>query len=732
MAKPSEETQNQKTITGLVERVTFHSDETGYTVLRFRMQGEREPSIVVGNFSSVSPGESLRLTGHWTTHPQYGQQFKVVEYAMVRPATIAGIQKYLGSGLIKGIGPVTAKRIVEHFKEKTLEIIETDIARLGEVKGIARAKVLMVQRAWEEQRAIKEVMLFLQSHSVSTHHAVKIFKQYGNQAISIVEQTPYRLAVDVYGIGFRTADQIARNLGMPVDSPERMRAGLRHVLLEAGEEGHCFLPQGELVTRAAKALNIEDEARLAAMTATMLDEGLLKMGAGADEHAIYLPPFWQAERAVARRLKLLLEKRVQSSASRVESWLARFTERRGIELSDEQRGAIGQATGERVLVLTGGPGTGKTTTLRTMVQMFEAMGKQVALASPTGRAAQRLAEVTGREAKTIHRLLEFDPSQMGFRRNEEWPLDADVVIVDEASMIDLMLANSLLKAISVKSQLVLVGDVDQLPSVGAGTVLRDLIASGVVPVARLTQVFRQAAESLIIQNAHRINRGEFPHLIKPGQQPSDCYFIKADTPEQIVALIVNSVVTSLPKRFGYDPLRDIQVLSPMNRGLAGATHLNEVLQQALNPPAAGKVELVRGNRTFRVGDKVIQRANNYKLEVFNGDLGTIEMMDREEQGIAVRFADRIVHYDSADALELAHGFCVTVHKSQGSEYPAVVLPLHTSHFLMLSRYLLYTALTRAKQTVVMVGTVKALGVAMNNLEAMRRYTGLARELNGGK
>jgi len=511
-----------------------------------------------------------------------------------------------------------------------------------------------------------------------------------------------------------------------------MRAGLRHVLLEASEEGHCYLPQGELVSRAAKALGVEDEAGLAATTAAMLDEGLLKMGAGADEHAIYLPPFWQAERAVARRVRLLFEKRVQVTASRVERWLARFTERRGIELSEEQRRAIQHATRERVLVLTGGPGTGKTTTLRTLVQLFEAMGKQVALASPTGRAAQRLAEVTGREARTIHRLLEFDPSQMGFRRNEEWPLDADVVIVDEASMIDLMLAHSLLKAVDGKSQLVLVGDVDQLPSVGAGTVLRDLIASGVVPVARLTQVFRQAAESLIVQNAHRINRGEFPHLIKPGQQQSDCYFIEAGTPERIVDLIVKSAVTSLPKRFGYDPLRDIQVLSPMNRGLAGATHLNEVLQQALNPPAAGKAELVRGSRTFRVGDKVIQRVNNYKLEVFNGDLGTIEVIDREEQGIAVRFADRIVRYDSADALELAHGFSVTVHKSQGSEYPAVVLPLHTSHFLMLSRNLIYTALTRAKQTVVMIGSVKALGVAMNNLEAMRRYTGLARELNGGK
>jgi exodeoxyribonuclease V alpha subunit len=728
MTEPLEEKRNHQTIIGSVERVTYHNEQNGYTVLRFQMKGNKEPVIAIGSFSSISPGESLRLTGLWTTHPQYGEQFKILEYAVVRPATIAGIQKYLGSGLIKGVGPVTAKRIVEHFKEKTLDVIENDIARLGEVPGIARKRVEMIKRAWEEQRSVKEVMLFLQSHGVSTHFAVKIFKQYGNQAITIVEKTPYRLASDIYGIGFRTADQIARNLGMSVDSPERLQAGLRFVLLEASEEGHCYLPQSELAKRAAKALEVEDEAKLAAMTAVMLDDGLLKMETDAADHAIYLPAFWQAERSITRRVKELLEKAVHVSGARVENWLARFAERRGIELSEEQQRAIQQAAKARVLVLTGGPGTGKTTTLRTMVQMFEAMGKRMALASPTGRAAQRLAEVTGREAKTIHRLLEFDPSQMGFKRNEESPLDADVIIIDESSMIDVVLANNLLKAVDAKSQLILVGDVDQLPSVGPGAVLRDLIKSGVVPVARLNQVFRQAAESLIIQNAHRINRGEFPALIKPGLQESDCYFIEADDPPRIVELIVKSVASSLPKRFGYDPLRDIQVLAPMNRGLAGATNLNHVLQTALNPAASGKAEFNRGNRVFRVGDKVIQRVNNYKLEVFNGDMGRIEIIDLEEQTLGVRFADRMVYYDSVDVLELMHGFCVTVHKSQGSEYPAVILPLHASHFLMLSRNLLYTALTRAKQTVVMIGTTKALSIAMNNLEAVHRFTGLAREL----
>jgi exodeoxyribonuclease V alpha subunit len=727
-SNPQSGAENHQTITGSVDRVTYHNEQNGYSVLRFYAQGHSEPITVVGNFSAVSPGESLRLTGWWTTHTQYGDQFKVVDYAVTRPATIAGIQKYLGSGLIKGIGPVTAKRIVEHFREQTLDVIENDITRLGEVKGVSRKRVEMIQRTWQEQRAIKDVMLFLQSHSVSTHFAVKIYKQYGNDAIPVVEKTPYRLAAEVYGIGFKTADQIARNLGMPVDAEERLRAGLQYVLSVATEEGHCYLPAHELIKRSADALEVEDQAKLQAAHEKMLDDGLLKVEEVDNDRAIYLPPLWQAERGIARRVKAMIERPSRIDAKRVESWLARFMEKRGIELSDGQRRAIHLATETRLMILTGGPGTGKTMSLRAMVELFRAMGKSVALASPTGRAAQRLSEVTGSEAKTIHRLLEFDPAQMQFKRNDVWPLDADVVIIDEASMIDVVLANSLLKAIDERSQLILVGDVDQLPSVGPGAVLKDLINSGVVPVARLTQVFRQAAESLIIQNAHRINRGEFPLLVKPGEGKSDCYFVEAEEPDEVVDLIVRSVARSLTKSFGYDPLKDIQVLSPMNRGRVGANHLNDVLQAALNPPQAGKAEINRGNRFFRVGDKVIQRVNNYKIEVFNGDMGMIEAIDLEDQMLAVRFADRIVGYDSADALELSHGFAVSIHKSQGSEYPAVVIPLHTQHYLMLSRNLLYTALTRAKKTVVMIGTPKAVGMAMSNLEATHRFTGLAREL----
>lgn len=728
--QPTEEVH--ETLTGSVERITFHNEQNGWTVLRFNVRGIAEPVTVTGTFSAIAPGESLRLTGIWTTHPQYGEQFKATDYQVTRPATIAGIQKYLGSGLIKGVGPVTAKRIVEHFGVETLDVIENEIARLSEVKGVSAKRIRLIQQTWQEQRAIKDVMLFLQSHGVSTHFAVKIYKQYGNDSIPLVEQTPYRLAAEVYGIGFRTADQIAQNLGMAVDAEARLRAGLQHVLSEATEQGHCYLPRRELIKRAAETLGIEEPLRLEPTLEELLNEGKLKIEEPSAEltadEAIYLPALWQSERNIARRLRLLLAKAVRTDALRTNAWLERFTAARGIALSDEQRAAVMMAASERVLVLTGGPGTGKTTTTRVIVALFQAMKKRVLLAAPTGRAAQRLAEVTGAEAMTIHRLLEFDPATLGFKRNEENPLAADVIIIDESSMIDVPLANNLLKAIDAHSQLILVGDVDQLPSVGPGTLLRDLIASGAVPVARLTQVFRQAAESLIVQNAHRINRGEFPLLVKPGQGQSDCYFLAADEPAEISALLVKSVAQSLPKRFGYHPVSDIQVLAPMNRGLIGAHHLNTLLQQHLNPPDARKPECNRGNRLLRVGDKVMQRVNNYKLEVFNGDMGRIEWIDLEEQMIAVRFGDRIVSYDYADLMELGHGFAVSVHKSQGSEYPAVVIPLHMQHFMMLSRNLLYTGLTRAKKTVVLIGTTKAIGAAMHNLEAVHRFTGLVREL----
>ena len=723
-----EQQSSTQTLSGSVERLTFHNEQNGYTVLKLRVSGRRDAVTVTGNFSSISAGETVRVTGIWTFHPQFGNQFRATNYEVARPATLVGIQKYLGSGLIKGLGPVMARRIVEHFGASTLDVIENEIERLVEVRGLARKRIELVQQAWAEQKSIKDVMVFLQGHGVSTHLAVKIFKQYGNQAIRVVEADPYRLSADIYGIGFRTADQIARSLGMPSDSSARLEAGLQYVLSQATDQGHCFLPQQELVARSKEILGIESETLLAASIMHLVENGLCRQEALADDHAVYLAPLWQAERSLARRVNVLANVRVRVDLKRVDDWLIRFAITKGIELSEEQAAAVKTAVASPGMILTGGPGTGKTTTLRALVALFKAMGRVVLLAAPTGRAAQRLSEVTNEEARTIHRLLEFDPVHLRFKRDEESPLTADVVIVDEASMLDVVLANNLLKAIGGRTQLILVGDVDQLPSVGPGTVLRDLIESGAIPVSTLTTIYRQAAESLIVQNAHRVNRNEFPLLVRPGESSCDCYFIEEDDVSRVLETITNAVVRSIPSRFGFDSRRDIQALSPMNRGTVGADNLNLVLQEQLNPAATGKAEVTRGGRTLRVGDKVIQRVNNYKLEVFNGDLGTIEFVDASNELVAVRFTDRLVSYDYADLIELSHGFAITIHKSQGSEYPVVVVPLHMQHYIMLSRNLLYTALTRAKQLVVMIGSKRALGAAMHNVEAARRYTGLLREL----
>ncbi|MFN7928933.1 MAG: ATP-dependent RecD-like DNA helicase [Blastocatellia bacterium] len=719
---------SQETINGLVEHITFQSAENGYAILRFSVEGHREPITVTGTFSSISPGENLRLTGFWTTHPKYGQQFKVTDYQVTRPATITGIQKYLGSGLIKGVGPVTAKRIVEHFGLETLDIIETDIGRLSEIKGIARKRIERIQITWAEQRAIKDVMLFLQSHAISTHFAVKIFKTYGNESISVVENNPYRLAAEVYGIGFKTADQIAQNMGLAADAPARLQAGLLYTLNQAAEQGHCYLPSEELVKQTAEILDVTGEHIQDALR-LLLQKELVKTELIKDHLAVYLPSLWQAEQSVARRIKNLLQHPVNVDLLWVEAWLERYAENTKLTLSPEQNAAILQAASQRVMILTGGPGTGKTSTMKCLVELLRAMKKKVLLASPTGRAAQRLSEVTGTEALTIHRLLAFDPANFRFKHDETNPLAADVVIVDEASMLDVVLANNLLKAIALSTQLILVGDVDQLPSVGPGTVLRDLIEAGTVPLTHLTQIFRQAAQSLIIQNAHRINKGEYPFLVKPGDRQADCYFIEATEPEEIVELIVRTVSQSLPNRLGYDAMKDIQVLTPMNRGTVGATNLNTILQLALNPDA-GKGELVRGGRTLRVGDKVIQKVNNYNLEVFNGDMGRVEFVDLEEQQVVVRFGNQLITYDYGDITELGLAYAVSTHKSQGSEYPVVVIPIHSSHYRMLSRNLLYTALTRAKKLAVLIGTKKAIAAALYNVEAIKRFTRL-REINAG-
>lgn len=720
---------------GVVERITYHSTESGYTIARFKVPGERDLITLAGSFANIQAGQTLEVIGIWRDHPKYGPQFQVTQYRETKPATITGIEKYLGSGLIKGVGPVTAKRIVAHFGLETLEIIETQIDRLNEVPGIAKKRVKLIQAAWVEQKAIKEVMLFLQGHGVSTTYAVKIYKRYGDESIKVVTENPYRLATDVYGIGFVTADAIARNLGIDPNSEYRYRSGILHVLNHAAEEGHCFLPQAELVTRTVERLALPEHRiepkDIEELTVTMgVDEELIVHGGSgelAGQFVCYGPPFYRAEQAVAERLQALLSQKLPVDSARVQRWIERFMEATQSNLSEQQRQAVEMAASSRVLILTGGPGTGKTTTTRTIVALWKAMGKSIALASPTGRAAQRLSEVVGQEAKTIHRLLEFDPKTMKFKREPGNPIPADAIVVDEASMLDLFLANSLIKAVAPESQLLLVGDTDQLPSVGAGAVLKDLIASECIPVLRLTQVFRQAQTSQIVTNAHRINQGEFPKLEPVSNQPkSDCLWLNAVEPEHGVQAI-QDVMQHLIPPFGFTT-DQVQVLCPMTRGDVGTRNLNKVLQALINPPAATKPELVRGGSILRVGDRVIQQMNDYNREVFNGDMGRIHAIDLEEQEVTVQYGDRLVQYDYADLNEIALAYSVTIHKSQGSEYPVVIIPMFTQHYMMLSRNLLYTGLTRAKKLAIIIGSSKAIGIAVKQVNAMQRYTLLSQRI----
>jgi len=726
-------TPQHEFLTGVVERLTYHSEESGYTVARLKTPQSRDLVTIVGSFANIQAGQTLQLTGLWRDHPQYGAQFQVTHYRETKPATITGIEKYLGSGLIKGVGPVTARRIVACFGLETLDIIENHIERLIEVPGIAKKRIKMIQTAWETQKAIKEVMLFLQSHGVSTTYAVKIYKQYGDAAIATVTNNPYQLATDIYGIGFITADAIARNLGIAPDSEYRYRAGIVHTLGEAAEDGHCFLPQAELVEQVVKRLSIKDHQPDSQAIAQLLvqmgmEEQLIMQRHREHQFVYYQPSFYYSEQNLATQLHYLLARPVTVDLPRVLNWIERFTQAKGIELSPRQQQAVEIAASQCVTILTGGPGTGKTFCTRTIVALWKAMGKSIILASPTGRAAQRLSEVAGMEAKTIHRLLEFDPKTMKFKRDADNPIEARAIIVDEASMLDLFLAHSLLKAIPQDAQLLLVGDINQLPSVGPGNVLRDLIASEQIPVVRLTQVFRQAAQSYIVSNAHRINSGQYPLLESVSLTPSsDCLWLGAPQPQYGVQGIQELVADVIPE-LGFDPARDVQVLCPMTRGEVGTRHLNSVLQALINPPSASKAEIKSGSIVLRTGDRVIQQVNDYDREVFNGDLGTIAAIDLEEQEVTVQYQERLVAYDYADLNEITLAFATTIHKAQGSEYPVVILPLYMQHYMMLSRNLLYTGLTRAKQLAILVGPSKAIGLAVKQVKDTQRYTLLAQRL----
>ncbi len=722
---------------GIVERVTYHAEDSGYTVARLKVASHRDLITIVGSFPDIQAGQTLRLTGYYREHAKYGQQFQVVSAQETKPATLTGLEKYLGSGLIKGIGPVTAKRIVAHFALDTLEIIEQSCSRLIEVPGIGERRVGMIERAWAAQKAIKEVMLFLQGHDVSTTYAVKIYKHYGDQSIEIVSKNPYQLATDIYGIGFITADTIARKLGIAPDSDFRYQAGLLYVLSQAGEEGHCFLPVKKLVEHSTKRLALPDAPVDPTRIVTLIDamakeqQLIVEQGYGdlADQQICYAPAFYHTEVALARRLAAFASAPVEVDLERVSLWIDRFTQKRGITLSAEQRRAVELAASSRLLVLTGGPGCGKTFSTRAIVALWRAMGKSILLAAPTGRAAQRLAEMTKCEAKTIHRLLAFDPKTMQFRSNEDNPLEAEAIVVDETSMLDMFLAHSLVKAIPPSAQVLLVGDIDQLPSVGPGMVLRDLIASEQIPVVRLTEVFRQAATSQIITNAHRINAGQYPQLTPTTRfAESDCLWLEAPEPELGAEGIRHLVSEFLPKR-GINSAQQVQVLCPATRGEIGTRQLNIMLQQVLNPAKPGKAELSRGGSVLRVGDRVIQQVNDYQREVFNGDVGTVVSIDLEEQEVVIQFADeRAVSYDYADLSELSLAWAVTIHKSQGSEYPVVILPLYMQHYLLLSRNLLYTGLTRAKQLAIIVGPPKSIGFAVKRMLDRQRYTALADRL----
>ena len=725
-----------------VERITYRNDESGYTVLRCSARGYQDLITVVGSMPETHPGSSLQLEGEWRVDAKYGRQFSVTTFEETMPATAYGIEKYLGSGLVKGIGPKYARRIVQKFGTDTLDVIEENPERLLEVNGIGRVRLDRITKSWQEQREIRNIMLFLQGHDVSTGHATKIFKAYGSDSIRVVRDNPYRLADDIWGIGFHTADTIAQKLGFDLQRPERLRSGLLYTLNRLSEEGHCYATEQQLLQAGTELLAVET-APLEAVLQTMIFAGDLIAEPciaenGTAETAIYLPPFFHSEAGAAKRL---LE--ISGSAPMIpvnRNGLADRVQRRtGKQYDEVQLQAILTAVTSKILILTGGPGTGKTTTTQGIISAFREAGAKVLLAAPTGRAAKRLSETTGMEAKTIHRLLEVKPPE-GYQRNADNPLEGDVLIVDESSMIDIMLMYNLLKAVPDRMTLILVGDVDQLPSVGAGNVLRDLIDSECFPVIRLNRIFRQAQTSRIVTNAHRINAGQMPDLSngrntdfffvdvekavrEKGQDPGEATAVSEQATEEILRLVREK----LPHYYRLRP-RDIQVLTPMQRGTAGAANLNLLLQAAVNPGGEG---LRRGGVEFRRNDKVMQIRNNYEKEVFNGDIGFIQAVDLEDRSLTVSFDGRPVKYDVTELDELVLAYATTVHKSQGSEYPVVVMPVVMSHYVMLQRNLIYTGVTRAKKGMILVGTKKALSCAVRNVSVRKRNTLLAKRLKDG-
>lgn len=700
----------------VVERITYQNPENGYSVMRVKVKGYDELVTLVGNLLEVPAGSVLLCEGDWKVDKRYGSQFVAQTWEEVMPATLYGIEKYLGSGLVKGIGPKFAQLIVSRFGLDTIEIIETDIKRLYEVPGIGQKRVEKIAESWEKQKDIKNVMLFLQGYGVSTAYAAKIYRQYGKESIDTVKTNPYKLADDIWGIGFKTADTIASKMGYEKNDLRRLKSGVTYTLSHMAEEGNVYAEEEQLVKSAIELLDADENPVRQAISEMLQSEDLI-----ADAEAIYMPPFYYAEVGTANRLNKLLDC-VEGSLFNIIPDISVISKQTGIEYDEVQAEAIREAVSSKVMVLTGGPGTGKTTTTQGIIAALKAMGLRILLAAPTGRAAKRMSEATGMEAKTIHRLLEYNPKD-GYKRNDDNPLEGDALIVDECSMIDLLLMNNLMKAIPAGMRLVLVGDIDQLPSVGAGNVLRDIIDSKRIPVIRLTRIFRQAQESRIVMSAHAINKGVFPDT--SNGKNTDFFFIQQEDPEQAVDTIVKLVKERLPNAYKR-PTSDIQVLTPMQRGVVGAANLNMALQTVLNP---GQVSLNRSGYSFRQGDRVMQLRNNYDKEVFNGDLGYIERVDMEDRTLFVCFDGRTVEYDVSELDELTLAYATTIHKSQGSEYPIVVMPVLMTHYVMLQRNLIYTGITRAKKICVLVGTKKALSFAIRNLSVLKRNTKLKERLN---
>jgi len=720
---------DREPLSGLVERVTFHSSETGFCVLRVKVRGHRDLVTVLGSAADIHSGEYVQASGHWERHRDHGMQFRALFLQVTAPTSLEGIERYLGSGMIKGIGPHFAKRLVKTFGDAVFDVIEKTPERLREVEGIGQVRLKRITAGWADQKAIREIMVFLQSHGIGTSRSVRIFKTYGADAIPLVKENPYRLARDIRGIGFKTADQLAQRLGIPKESMLRARAGISYALMEAVADGHCALPEENLLTLAQELLEI-GRPTLAEALALEAAEGGVVIDHIGDTTCVFLPHLRKAEDVVAsiiRRQQVGTPPWPVIDQMKALPWVEAQL---GVTLAPGQREAVRLALSSKVLVITGGPGVGKTTIIRSILHILKAKGVTPLLAAPTGRAAKRLGESTGLEAKTIHRLLEFDPKEGGFRRGNDFPLDCDLLVLDEASMVDVPLMAAVLKALPVQAALLVVGDVDQLPSVGPGQVLADLIGCSVVPVARLTEIFRQAAASQIIVNAHRVNRGVMPELAAPTGALSDFIFVEAADPEDAAAKVVKVVSERIPARFGFNAIRDVQVLCPMNRGGVGARSLNLDLQTALNPQRQDQPVVERFGFTYRVGDKVMQIQNDYEKDAFNGDIGFVAAIDTDEAEVLIDFDGRQIVYEFGELDEVVLAYATTIHKSQGSEYPAVVIPILTQHYPMLQRNLLYTGITRGARLVVLIGQKSAVGIAVRGVRERRRWSKLGELLTG--